>query len=285
MTPSLADIVNVASVPQRSPFRFPGGKTWFVPRLRQWLAPRQRPAVLVEPFAGGGIISLTAAAEGFVDHVVMVELDDEVAAVWQTILDGDAAALGQRIVEFDLTLTSVLAILESEPASVSDRAFRTIVKNRVNRGGIMAPGAGLIKEGEAGKGLRSRWYPETLQKRILAIQEYRERITFIQGDGIEVMRRYADNADAVFFIDPPYSAPGKSAGSRLYKQSRLDHEALFDIAASTRGDFLMTYDNAESVRAMAAARGFDTELVAMKSGHHAKMSELLVSRSLTWARP
>ncbi len=30
-------IVNVASVPQRSPFRYPGGKTWLVPRIRQWL--------------------------------------------------------------------------------------------------------------------------------------------------------------------------------------------------------------------------------------------------------
>ena len=31
-------IVNVASVPQRSPFRYPGGKTWLVPRLRRWLS-------------------------------------------------------------------------------------------------------------------------------------------------------------------------------------------------------------------------------------------------------
>ncbi len=27
----LPGIVNVASVPQRSPFRYPGGKTWLVP--------------------------------------------------------------------------------------------------------------------------------------------------------------------------------------------------------------------------------------------------------------
>lgn len=27
-------IVNVASVPQRSPFRYPGGKTWLVPHIR-----------------------------------------------------------------------------------------------------------------------------------------------------------------------------------------------------------------------------------------------------------
>ena len=29
--------VNVASAPQRSPFRYPGGKTWLIPYIRQWL--------------------------------------------------------------------------------------------------------------------------------------------------------------------------------------------------------------------------------------------------------
>src|SRR5438552_126943 len=56
--------VNVASVPQRSPFRYPGGKTWLVPYIREWLhSKRQRPSRLIEPFAGGAIISLTSAFE------------------------------------------------------------------------------------------------------------------------------------------------------------------------------------------------------------------------------
>jgi len=34
----------------------------------------------VEPFAGGGIISLTALFERLVDRVVMVELDEDIAS-------------------------------------------------------------------------------------------------------------------------------------------------------------------------------------------------------------
>src|SRR5271154_663015 len=83
--------VNVASVPQRSPFRYPGGKTWLVPLFRRWISSLPtRPSILIEPFAGGGIISMTAAFERLADHVVMVELDEQIAAVWKTILDGDA---------------------------------------------------------------------------------------------------------------------------------------------------------------------------------------------------
>ena len=38
-------VVNVASVKQLSPFRYPGGKTWLIPRVRQWCVSfKERPA-------------------------------------------------------------------------------------------------------------------------------------------------------------------------------------------------------------------------------------------------
>lgn len=121
-------------------------------------------------------------------------------------------------------------------------------------------------------------------RRILDIVALRERITFIEGDGLEVMRANAHRRDAVFFIDPPYTAGGKRAGIRLYRYSELDHEELFRIAATLAGDFLMTYDDAPEIHDLARRHGFDTEVVAMKSTHHARMSELLIGRNLDWAR-
>jgi DNA adenine methylase len=280
-------IVNVASVPQRSPFRYPGGKTWLVPRIRQWLSslPYQ-PAELIEPFAGGGIIGLTVAAEGLADHVTLVELDENVAAVWQTIIhdEGGGEWLAKQIVGFDLTPESAKNVLTHLPHSTRERAFQTIIKNRVNRGGILAPGAGMIKVGENGKGLLSRWYPETLQRRILEIVKIRDRITFIHGDGLEVLRIHAQRDDAVFFIDPPYTTSGKQAGSRLYLHPNLDHKFLFDSANLLAGDFLMTYDDAEDARQFARARNFALQPVAMKNTHHAKVTELLISRNLNWIK-
>ena len=104
-------IVNVASVPQRSPFRYPGGKTWLVPRIRQWLTSLPiQPAEFIEPFAGGAIVGLTVAAEGLAGHVTLVELDENVAAVWQTIIhdEGGGEWLAKQIVNFELTHESVL---------------------------------------------------------------------------------------------------------------------------------------------------------------------------------
>ena len=62
-------VVNVASVRQLSPFRYPGGKTWLVPEIRRWMARLDRPSVFVEPFAGGAIASLTVAAEHLAKRV------------------------------------------------------------------------------------------------------------------------------------------------------------------------------------------------------------------------
>jgi DNA adenine methylase len=277
-------IVNVASVPQRSPFRYAGGKTWLVPRLRQWLARPPRPRLFIEPFAGGGILSLTVAAEGLADEVIMVELDAQVSAVWHTLLNGDGLWLADRIVSFDLTCKNAETVLAIPPQSLKEKAFQTILKNRISRGGILARGVGMLKYGENGKGIASRWYADTLKKRILAIHELRDRIAFIEGDGLAVMRQYTQLSDTAFFIDPPYTAAGKKAGRRLYTHAELDHEALFRIANTIVGDFLMTYDDAEGARELVRTQGFDMEVVAMKSTHHMVMSELLIGKNLSWAR-
>lgn len=277
-------IVNVASVPQRSPFRYPGGKTWLVPRLRQWLASQSsKPRVFVEPFAGGGISSLTVAFENLADEIVMAELDDDVAAVWQAILGPDNERLAARIVSFSMTAACVEDELSRTSKTTLDRAFQTILRNRVNRGGILAPGVGRIKEGENGRGISSRWYPQTLANRIRAIAQVAPKMRFVCGDGLRLLEDYADRADAVSFVDPPYTAGGKRAGARLYAHSELDHDALFCAAARLSGDFLLTYDNAEDVRGLAARHGLAVLAVPMKSTHHAAMTELLIGRNLGWA--
>ena len=280
-------VVNVASVPQRSPFRYPGGKTWLVPRIRQWLSSLPvKPSKFIEPFAGGAIVGLTVAFEQLAKRIILVERDEQVAAVWHTIINTKDGAewLTDQIVNFRLTPASAQLLLSSPKRSLKEKAFQTIVQNRVSHGGILAPGAGTLKHGENGKGVLSRWYPETLKKRILDIARIKKGIKFIRGDGLEVIRKNARYANAVFFIDPPYTVSSKKAGTRLYKYHQVDHEELFRLADRIQGDFLMTYDDAEEVRALAVKHRLETRLVAMSSTHHATMNELLVGRNLAWAR-
>ncbi len=276
-------IVNVASVPKRSPFRYPGGKTWLVPRLRQWLRHIEtKPKVFIEPFVGGGIIGLTVAFEKLADKVILVEMDEDVGAVWQTMLSDDNEWLATRIEDFDLTEESCRSLIAQTPGSIRDKAFRTILKNRTFHGGILAAGSAPVKFGENGKGIKSRWYAKTIAGRIRDIVSVRERIEFIQGDGIAVVQEHSRDKKAAFFIDPPYTAAGKRAGNRLYTHHALDHESLFAVTEKLSGDFLMTYDNAEELVEMAERHKFQTRTIAMKNTHHAVMNELLIGRDLSW---
>jgi DNA adenine methylase len=273
-------VINVASVPHRSPFRYPGGKTWLVPYVRQWIrALPQCPFEFAEPFAGGGIVGLSVLFEALTQKLTLVEIDREVAAVWKTILSVQGERLASEIMSFRLSKESVRSCLSTKPRNQFERAFQTIVRNRVQRGGIMAPGASLMKQGENGRGLASRWYPQTLARRIVAIFENRHRIRFHHGDGIQFIRDNADRSDLAFFIDPPYTL----AGRRLYSHSQINHEALFREVSRTTGDFLMTYDNARPIRELATRFGFDTHKIPMKNTHHEIMSEL-IGRDLRWAR-
>ncbi len=221
---------------------------------------------------------MTVGFERLARHVVFAELDDSVAAVWRVVLNGESEWLTREILGFKVTMEAVQQRLAANPASLRERAFQTVLRNRMQRGGIMAEGAGLIKTGENGRGLLSRWYANTLAQRIREINQRKDRFTFVAGDAFELMATYSADPDAVFYIDPPY----KLAARRLYSCWEIDHASLFAMAATFRGDFLMSYDDDPQIRSLAAAHGFQVRGIAMKNTHHEKQHELLIGRDLAW---
>ncbi len=88
----------------------------------------------------------------------------------------------------------------------------------------------------------------------------------------------------MLFIDPQYTAGknGKRAGTRLYTHFELDHDRLFTRVEKAKGDFMMTYDNAEEVSQLAKRHGFKCKTISMMNTHHATMQELLIGRDLSW---
>lgn len=280
---SRAAPTNVSQIPQLSPLRYPGGKTWLVPEIRAWVKslPGRR-KLFIEPFAGGAIAGLTVAAESLADETVLVECDPAVAALWTVVVHGsdeDAEVLFERVLSFEMTTATVDNVLSLYGSSLVDRAFATIVKNRVHRGGILAPGASRMKAGENGKGLLSRWYPQTLVKRMRAIRAIRSRLRFVEGDAFAAIREWRHRRQAVWFVDPPYTAGGKRAGSRLYAYNEVDHERLFAEIAGCSGPAMLTYDDAKEVRRLANKHAFQIREIPMKTTHHEVKNELLLIKA------
>lgn len=277
-------VVNVATVPQRSPLRYPGGKTWLVPHIREWLRHTQ-PDLLIEPFAGGGIVSLTAVMEGLVKHCVMVEIDRDVAAFWRAALESGEGLI-ERVAHFQPTIDTLRGLEDGCPATVLEHGFRTLALNRTRRGGVLARGASFSKNGENGRGLLSRWYPDTLTARLAAIQEFSDRIAFFEGDGTKLLPLLLRGwgTDAAVFLDPPYTARGgKQSGLRLYEHSQIDHEGLFELLADTEANFLMTYDAAPEIFELVERHGFEAVSLSMKNGHHNHIDELVITSERLFA--
>lgn len=278
--------MNIKGVPNRSPFRYPGGKTWLIPRTRAWLASQpRRPQLLVEPFAGGASVGLDALGEGLVERLLLVELDPTIAAVWRVLASGQGPALADAIAAFECDREHVMALLATPAADDLGRALATIVKNRTFYGGIVSQRSRPLVAGGRGLGISSRWYPTTLGQRIAIIHAMRDRLDFIEGDGLAVLAAHADEESTVAFIDPPYTAggkDGKNAGASFYGPCTLDHESLFATVESLTGDFLMTYDDAPPVVVLAGRHHLALERVAMKTNRHASRDELLIGRDLSW---
>lgn len=276
--PKQNNVVNVASVPQRSPFRYPGGKTWLIPTIRKWLKQETKVSQLFEPFAGGGIVSLTAAFENLANQITMVELDEEVAAVWEIILDEKNELLVKKILNFELTHENIYNELFNPYKETLDMAFCTILKNRVFHGGIIAKGSGMLKHGENGKGISSRWYAKTLANRIRAIYFIKQKINFFRNDALNIIEANCYDKNAYFFIDPPYTIAGK----RLYTHFNIDHEKLFYLSSNIKGKLMLTYDDTDEIRALANKYKLQYRTITMKTTHHLEKNEIIISDNFNW---
>jgi DNA adenine methylase len=208
----------------------------------------------------------------------MIELDDEVAAVWEVILNGKNERLADKIINFELTLENIKKEFDNVNKETIDIAFCTILKNRVSHGGIIAKGSGLIKNGESGKGISSRWYAKTLKDRIIAINYIKNKIKFYKADAFDIIEKNAANENCYFFIDPPYTIAGK----RLYTHFDIDHERLFKLTSQIRGKYMLTYDDTTEIRSLANKYNLIYKTIPMKTTHHLTKNEIIISDNFDW---
>ena len=269
---------NVSTVPQRSPLRYPGGKTWLIPHIYAWVSMMGlKPRIMLEPFCGGAVVSLTAIMDDLVERCLMTEMDSDVSDFWRATLF-HSSELKRLIANFSPNQESFDELKRSSPKSVIERGFRSLVLNRTQRQGILAPGSSHLRSGESGKGLFSRWYPDTIARRVDDIIRVSDRIEFFQTDGVNLLSKWSCVKDAVAFIDPPYTAGGKSAGKRLYRHHEIDHDQLFQILSAGTIEFMMTYDQSPEIVDLIDRYGFSALVVSMDKIHHAFPPELVITR-------
>lgn len=260
-----------------SPLRYPGGKRALLPYTQAWLKNLPHPPEhLVEAFAGGAGVGLTALATGLIDHLTLVELDPDVANLWQVVFSDS----GEDLADYISTVTTPAAahcLMQLPCVDELDRALHTLIHNRLSFNGIRAAGAGMLGTPNGAPASSWSFNPTTLAKRIRALTARRDDVTVIPDDALAVLPSFATAKGTAFYLDPPYSAAGNFA-SRLYPHWRLNHQRLMKVASELEGPFLLSHQDAPVVRRLASKHGFGlAEVTPVR-----QTRELLMSRDLRW---
>ncbi len=265
-----------------SPLRYPGGKRPFLALARAWLSGLHGTEHLVESFAGGASVGLTALCEGYVERLTLIELDADIAHFWATVFSphGDELALG---IERTPTVAAARALLGCKPVDELDRALYTLIDNRLSYNGIRISGAGKLGTADGAPASSWAYNPSTLAARIRELASHRHAVEVIHADALAVLPSYARQPATAFYLDPPYSAEGTVA-QRQYHHWQLDHPRLIEVAANLSGEFLLSHQDAKLVRQL--VRWYQLELAEVpmprRGGDH--VNELLISRDLRWLR-
>ncbi len=241
---------------------YPGRKQWFVQQAARYF--HTRPCqTLLEPFAGSAIVGLSLLYAQVIERLILVEKDEAVVCLLNGMLTNPT--LADRFADFDCTDENVEQVLATETG-----AFRWLVVSRVSNrakwwGGLRSD-------------IASRWCKDLVVPNLRRVYAMRDRITVIDGDGMDVMRDYAMDQNVGCFADPPYSADSTSKGRSIYRHHIVNHKRLFALLAAWRGSWLMTQDNCRMVRRLALCHRFETKRVRMNTSDNIVKNELAIWR-------
>ena len=244
-----------------SPLRYPGGKRWILPFLIRLLeATGGRRKLFVEPFVGGGSVTMGLLESGYAENAVINDLDPLVAAFWSVVFSKDVDALVDRVRTARVTLDewNTLKAQDDDCGTDVDRAFRCLFLNRTSFSGIINRTAGPIggnaQSGEYGVGCRFNL--PRIASRISELGRLRDRV-LIRGCGtwqgmadridMEIVPGSGFRPDDVFwYLDPPFYHKADRLYRRWFETS--DHDELHRFLGMTiYGHWLLSYDSAPEI--------------------------------------
>jgi DNA adenine methylase len=218
--------------PERPLLRYHGGKWRLAPWIIQHLPPHR---VYVEPFGGAASV-LLRKARSYAE--IYNDLDGEVVNVFRVARDrGDELVRALQLTpfarqEFDLSYAPA-----DDPV---EQARRTVVRSFLGFGSNSHNKATGFRANSNRSGTTPahdwRNYPDKLR----ALIERLQGVAIEQRDALQVMAAH-DSADTVHYVDPPYVATTRDAGSDYrHELTDADHVALAEHLHHLQGAVVLS---------------------------------------------
>lgn len=240
--------------PSVTPLRYPGGKTWLIPYVKDFLKFHSiQPGTVIEPFAGSASVTVGLLESGFMKSGIICEKDQLIISFWDSVLNHNT--------EFCESVSSIEVTMETwwdfkkYLASDSYYHFGTVelataflFYNRTNYSGVIKAGPIGGKNQKSNYNLSCRFNKEKIVKKIKALEKFSDNINIVSEDGISFIKKYGknrDTEDAFFYIDPPYYKAGKVLYRDFFKDS--DHEELAKVVRPLESPWLVSYDESDFI--------------------------------------
>lgn len=252
-----ARFVNWCTRSDISPLRYPGGKRKLAPLIADLIAKSNvRPALLIEPFAGGASVSISLLEADYVDMIALADADPLVASFWSTVFSLDAERLSDMVYDAKVTLEEWKRLKQADVRSPLEAAFKCLFLNRTSFSGSLHKKAGPIGgvSQTSDYKINCRFNQTKLAERIQELSRLRHRVRFVRHETyaktIRDFRKTAifrDTPERVFwYLDPPFFAKA----DKLYRChfERPDHEMLAVTTENIPGQWLLSYDDHPDAR-------------------------------------
>lgn len=222
-------------------FRYPGGKSKFYDRILPYFRlTDSESCTFVEPFTGGGSVSLAVAKKYRRVRLILNDREPCISSFWQVVAcgtDDEFKGLTQMIEPLP-TIERFKQLRETDPSGLLDRAYRAMFFNRTTHGGRAEAGPMGGSEQRGKTKLYDRWNAERIIKEMHEARNLLHGRTTVLNEDFESVIARADAASFVY-CDPPYV----QAGNGLYvgKWTDADHIRLRD-ALKSRSNWVLSYD-------------------------------------------
>jgi len=241
-----------------SPLRYPGSKKYLVPYLVEIIKYNNLcPDVLIEPFVGGGNISMHFLIHNIVKSVIISDKDKLIYSFWKVLFTNP-----NYLVDFiNKTEINLENFYKYKKIAKSNRRHKIevlaeacIFLNRTSFSGLLTDRVGPLggKSQTSKYKIDCRFNRKNLVEKIRKLTEFSENVTVLNHDWqdtIDYVTKLINVENKIekplFYIDPPFYKKADELYRFYFEQD--EHESLCASILNLNYSWVLSYDNADEI--------------------------------------
>lgn len=244
-----------------SPLRYPGSKIKLVQYIKKVLDYNKfQPKILVEPFVGGGSVSVNFLLNGWVDKIVIADKDRLIYSFWK-VLFNNSSYLIKFIKKVDVNLENFYRYkkIAANKKINNDKklAEACLFLNRTSFSGILRDNTGPIggKNQNSEYKIDCRFNRDALIEKIKHLSEFSNKVsvlpyswekTIVYAEKIQKKKKN----NTFLYLDPPFYK--KANNLYRYYFTNDEHKKLKNSIKKLKGklknNWILSYDRAKEIR-------------------------------------